>query len=75
MLHPCFRHTTSSRWWLAGIVNLVDNMSKLSKGRKIRLAKACDQNRRVPQWVMIRTKRGVVAHPKRRNWRRSSLKV
>jgi large subunit ribosomal protein L39e len=51
------------------------NMSKLSKGRKIRMAKACDQNRRVPQWVMIRTKRSVVAHPKRRNWRKSALKV
>ncbi|MDD5142933.1 50S ribosomal protein L39e [Methanoregula sp.] len=50
-------------------------MSKLSKGRKIRLAKACDQNRRVPQWVMVRTKRGVVNHPRRRNWRKSTLKV
>jgi len=39
------------------------------------MAKACDQNRRVPQWVMVRTKRGVVAHPKRRNWRKSTLKV
>jgi large subunit ribosomal protein L39e len=29
----------------------------------------------VPQWVMIRTKRAVVSHPKRRNWRRSTLKV
>jgi large subunit ribosomal protein L39e len=50
-------------------------MSKLSKGRKIRLAKACEQNRRVPQWVMIRTKRTVSTHPKRRNWRKSNLKV
>ncbi|MDD1712515.1 MAG: 50S ribosomal protein L39e [Methanoregulaceae archaeon] len=50
-------------------------MSRLSKGRKIRLAKACGQNRRVPSWVMVRTKRQVVAHPKRRNWRRSTLKV
>jgi len=50
-------------------------MSIVSKGRKIRMAKACDQNRRVPQWVMVRTKRTVVAHPKRRHWRRSALKV
>jgi len=50
-------------------------MSKLTKGRKIRLAKACMQNRRVPGWVMIRTKRQVVSHPKRRMWRRSTLKV
>ena len=50
-------------------------MSKGMKGRKIRLAKACEQNRRVPAWVMIRTKRAVASHPKRRNWRRSTLKV
>ncbi|KUG20939.1 MAG: 50S ribosomal protein L39e [Methanomicrobiaceae archaeon] len=50
-------------------------MSKVSKSRKIRLAKACEQNRRVPAWVMIGTNRTVVAHPKRRNWRRSTLKV
>jgi large subunit ribosomal protein L39e len=50
-------------------------MSKLSKGRKIRFAKACQQNRRVPSWVIIKTKRGVMTHPKRRNWRRSKLKV
>lgn len=50
-------------------------MSKLSKGRKIRLSRACEQNRRVPAWVMLRTKRRVVSHPKRRSWRRSTLKV
>jgi large subunit ribosomal protein L39e len=50
-------------------------MSRLSKGRKIRLAKACEQNRRVPAWVMLRTKRKVASHPQRRNWRRSTLKV
>jgi large subunit ribosomal protein L39e len=50
-------------------------MSIASKGRKIRLAKACGQNRRVPQWVMVRTKRRVASHPKRRNWRKSVLKV
>lgn len=50
-------------------------MSRLTKGRKIRLAKACEQNRRVPAWVMIKTNRAVASHPRRRNWRRSSLKV
>ncbi|RQD82357.1 MAG: 50S ribosomal protein L39e [Methanocalculus sp. MSAO_Arc2] len=50
-------------------------MSKLTKGRKIRMGKATQQNRRVPSWVMIKTKRAVVSHPKRRNWRRSTLKV
>jgi large subunit ribosomal protein L39e len=50
-------------------------MGKLSKGRKIRYAKACEQNRRVPAWVMMKTKRAVSSHPKRRSWRRSTLKV
>ncbi|MDD1716591.1 MAG: 50S ribosomal protein L39e [Methanolinea sp.] len=50
-------------------------MSKTTKGFKIRLAKACEQNRRVPAWVTMKTKRHVVSHPKRRNWRRSTLKV
>jgi large subunit ribosomal protein L39e len=50
-------------------------MSILSKGRKMRLAKAAGQNRRVPSWVMAKTKRHVTNHPMRRNWRRSHLKV
>jgi large subunit ribosomal protein L39e len=52
-----------------------EKMSKSTKGFKIRLAKACEQNRRVPQWVLLRTKRQVSSHPKRRQWRRSTLKV
>ena len=50
-------------------------MSRLTKGLKIRLGKACEQNRRVPAWVMMKTKRAVSTHPQRRNWRRSTLKV
>ena len=50
-------------------------MSRLTKARKIRLSKATRQNRRVPAWVMIKTKRNVVSHPCRRNWRRNTLKV
>jgi large subunit ribosomal protein L39e len=50
-------------------------MSRVTKGLKIRLAKACEQNRRVPAWVMMKTKRRVSTHPKRRTWRRSTLKV
>ncbi|HOS81607.1 MAG TPA: 50S ribosomal protein L39e [Methanolinea sp.] len=50
-------------------------MSRSTKGYKVRLAKACEQNRRVPAWVMARTKRQVTTHPRRRNWRRSTLKV
>ncbi|MGB3908801.1 MAG: 50S ribosomal protein L39e [Methanomethylovorans sp.] len=50
-------------------------MSQNSKGQKIRLAKAHRQNHRVPTWVIIKTARKVVGHPKRRNWRRSDLDV
>ncbi|MEA2046147.1 MAG: 50S ribosomal protein L39e [Euryarchaeota archaeon] len=48
-------------------------MSHRSKGKKIRFAKAFRQNRRVPGWVIMKTMRGVVNHPKRRHWRRSSI--
>ncbi len=42
--------------------------------KKLRLAKAAKQNRRVPVWVILRTDRKVMTHPKRRNWRRTKLK-
>ncbi|MCD6411499.1 MAG: 50S ribosomal protein L39e [Thermoplasmata archaeon] len=42
--------------------------------RKLRLLKAMKSNRRVPAWVMIRTNRRFLRHPKVRNWRRSKLK-
>jgi large subunit ribosomal protein L39e len=41
----------------------------------MRLAKAHRQNHRVPVWVIIKTERQVVGHPKRRNWRKNSLHV
>ena len=50
-------------------------MSKVMKGKKIRLAKATRQNRPVPIWVVAKTKSKVRTHPKRRQWRRSKLKV
>lgn len=50
-------------------------MSKKTKSKKLRLAKAENQNKRVPVWVILKTKRSVMSHPKRRNWRRSTLKV
>ncbi len=54
-------------------------MMTLSKhkpfARKIRLMKALRSNRRVPAWVMMRTNRSFVRHPKRRHWRRNKLKV
>ena len=45
-------------------------MSKKGKGKKLRLAKKINQNRRVPVWVIVRTNRKVTTHPKRRHWRR-----
>jgi large subunit ribosomal protein L39e len=41
---------------------------------KARLNKDTKQNRRVPAWVMIRTNRQFLRHPKRRSWRVSKLK-
>ncbi len=43
--------------------------------RKLRLMAATKSNRRVPAWVMMRTNRSFLRHPKRRNWRRTKLKV
>ena len=41
---------------------------------KQRLNKKVNQNRRVPAWVMLRTNRQFLRHPKRRSWRMSKLK-
>ena len=43
-------------------------------GRKLRLYRALKGNRRVPAWIMIRTNRRFLRHPKVRNWRRNKLK-
>mgnify|MGYP000288815925 CR=1 FL=1 len=43
-------------------------------GKKIRLAKREKQNRPVPLWVLLKTKRRVRRNPKRYHWRRSRLK-
>ncbi|MCL4335262.1 MAG: 50S ribosomal protein L39e [Candidatus Thermoplasmatota archaeon] len=44
-------------------------------GRKVRLMKMLNQNQRVPGWVMMRTARKVTQNPRRRNWRKGSLKL
>ena len=44
-------------------------------GKKIRLMKQVKSNRRVPGWVMLKTDRKMTQNPKRRNWRRSNLKL
>lgn len=43
--------------------------------KKIRLLRREKQNRRVPAWVMQRTRRRFTRHPKRRSWRRNKLKM
>lgn len=45
-----------------------------SAAKKKRLLKANAQNRRVPLWVMVKTKRKVGNNPMRRSWRHSKLK-
>ncbi|MCZ6647957.1 MAG: 50S ribosomal protein L39e [Thaumarchaeota archaeon] len=50
-------------------------MSKNSSGVKGRLMKKRTQNYAVPTWVIVRTRRAVRTHAKRRFWRRSKLKV
>jgi len=42
-------------------------------GKKLRLAKETKRNRRVPAWIMQRTARKFVSHPKRHHWRRSHM--
>ncbi len=44
------------------------------QAKKIRLMRRVKRNRRVPAWVMMRTGRRFTRHPKRHNWRRSTLK-
>jgi large subunit ribosomal protein L39e len=41
--------------------------------KKKRLMKVTKRNRRVPAWVMQRTSRRFLRHPKRHHWRRSRL--
>ena len=43
-------------------------------GKKIRLAKRGRQNRPVPLWVVLKTKRRVRRNPKRYHWKRSRQK-
>jgi len=41
---------------------------------KARLNRAVKSNRRVPAWVMMRTNRNFLRHPKKRSWRQNKLK-
>ncbi len=48
-------------------------MTKKTFLKKKRLGKATKQNRRLPVFVAIRTKRKVTQNPKRRAWRTDKL--
>ncbi len=50
-------------------------MGKKTVGVKKRLAKALNQNRRAPVWVTMKTNRRVITNPKRRHWRRTTLRI
>ena len=49
--------------------------SRKPLGKKLRLLAAEKSNRRVPAWIMMRTAQRFTNHPKRRNWRKSHLKM
>ena len=50
-------------------------MSKKTSGVKKRYDKKRGQNKPVPTWVIVKTRRNVRTHSKRRMWRRNKLDV
>jgi len=50
-------------------------MGKKTLNKKKRLAKAERQNKRLPVFVTIRTKRKVTTNTKRRSWRTDKLRI
>ncbi len=46
-----------------------------STPRKIRLMKKLKQSSAVPAWVIVKTKRKVRTNPKKRQWRRTDVRV
>lgn len=46
-----------------------------STPRKIRLMKKLKQNSSVPAWIIVKTKRKVRTNPKKREWRRTDVRV
>ena len=52
-----------------------DYMGKKDLTHKLRLAKAERQNKRLPVFVTIRTKRKVQSNNTRRTWRTDKLKI
>ena len=53
-----------------------DKMSRNKPlAKKLRMAKANKQNRRIPIWAYAKTNRKLRYRPKPRHWRRNSLKL
>ncbi len=50
-------------------------MGKKGLAKKTRLAKAKRKIRRIPAFVMIRTKRKVTSNRRRRDWRTAKLRI
>ncbi|MHA2059919.1 MAG: 50S ribosomal protein L39e [Candidatus Ranarchaeia archaeon] len=46
-----------------------------SLGKKLRIGKKTRENSNVPAWVIMKSGGKVRTHPKRRQWRSSSIKV
>ncbi|MFW9921759.1 MAG: 50S ribosomal protein L39e [Candidatus Thorarchaeota archaeon] len=44
-------------------------------GKKIRTARAAKRTQGVPTWVVMKTGGKVKQHPKKRHWKRNTLKV
>ncbi len=53
----------------------VNRMGKKTLAKKRRLAKATRKNRRLPAFVMMRTKRKVTTNRSRRDWRTDKLRI
>ncbi|MFQ5406308.1 MAG: 50S ribosomal protein L39e [Candidatus Micrarchaeia archaeon] len=49
--------------------------SRKSQKKKKVLSKAFTQNRRIPLFVVAKTKKKVIRNKERRNWRETKLKV
>lgn len=50
-------------------------MGKKTLAKKMRLVKAERQNKRLPVFITVRTKRKVQSNNKRRNWRTEKLRI
>jgi len=50
-------------------------MGKIGLAKKLKLGKANREIRRIPAFVMVRTKRKVTVNRRRRDWRTDKLRI